>query len=380
MMSRRLAYPLLAVALLAAAARTYTRATPPISSHQVLIPAGVSAPSTPVNLRTFLPEAGASVHAATLAELPDGAIACAWFAGSREGGADVAVYLSHWQQGNWSKPLAIADRLQTQIDTARLTRKVGNPVLAVDASGRLHLWYVSTSVGGWSTSAVNHRVSADGGQSWSAARRLISAPFFNLSTLVRTLPLPLADGGFILPTTHELLTKHGEMTRVDSDGMVLYKQRLPANQPMDQPAMAPLPEAGGFLTLFRDPGEEPRHIGVASFSDAAGRWQTQPSLPVENPDASIALIRLHDGRLLLACNPMQGRSKLSLLLSEDGGRSWPEVLVVEDGPEKSNEYSYPTLLQDRTGMVHLVYTWNRQKIAHRLISPAALGISPGRRG
>ena len=42
----------------------------------------------------MLPTAAPSAHAATLAELPDGRLAAAWFAGTREGAADVAVWFA----------------------------------------------------------------------------------------------------------------------------------------------------------------------------------------------------------------------------------------------------------------------------------------------
>jgi predicted neuraminidase len=379
-MNRHLPYVILTLALLAAASRAYFMPTPPISSREVAYPIIASADTnTAVNLSTFLPQRGASAHAATITELPDGTIACAWFSGTREGAADVAIYLSFQQNGNWSQPIIIADRLQTEKDLARHIRKVGNPVLACDAGGRLHLWYVSVSVGGWATSAVNHQMSWDGGKSWSRAKRLVTAPFFNMSTQVRTPPLPLKNGGFILPTNHELFTKHGEMTRLDAEGIMLYKQRIPANQPMDQPAMALLPERAEILTLLRDPGREPRRIGVAAFSDAAKRWLVRPSLPIANPDSSVALLRLQDGRLLLACNPLQsGRYKLALLLSEDAGLTWHEALIAEESLTKNAEFSYPTLLQSKDGMIHIVYTWDRLKIAHRLISTAALAANPAR--
>ena len=37
----------------------------------------------------------------------------------------------------------------------RYIRKLGNPVVTRDAAGRIWLFYVSVSVGGWSGSAIN---------------------------------------------------------------------------------------------------------------------------------------------------------------------------------------------------------------------------------
>jgi predicted neuraminidase len=369
-----LPYLILVITLSAAAYRVYTEGDPRLIISRLVYPPTADGLSiSPMNLLTFLPQAGNSVHAATLARLQDGTIACAWFSGSREGAKDVAIYFSLRKSGLWSKPRIIASPLQTQRDTARYVRKVGNPVLSCDAAGRFHLWYVSTSLGGWSTSALNHRISQDGGLTWSRAERLVTAPFFNLSTLVRTLPLPLIDGGFILPSYHELFTKHGEMIRLAPQGTVLNKQRLPAGRPLLQPAVAPISEKGELLALMRNDGREPRLIAVASFREDEGRWLARQYLPIANPNSSLALLRLKDGRMLMACNPIpEGRYSLSLFLSSDLGLSWQETFIVENSPVKTCEYSYPTLLQDKDGMIHLVYTWNRRKIAHRMISPAML--------
>ncbi len=372
--NKKIPFLLLTIALLSAAYRVHYGSVPALANHQVAYQAtAAGAPVVPSDNPSFLPAVAPSAHAATLALLRDGTVACAWFAGSREGARDVAVYYSLLRNGRWSRPLIIADPVQTGRDTARYIRKVGNPVLACDPSGRLHLWYVSTSVGGWSTSALNHRVSADGGASWSRAERLVTAPFFNLSTLARTQPVPLLDGGFALPSYHELFTKHGEMLRLDSRGMVLDKQRMPGGAPLLQPAVAPIPERGEFLALLRNAGPKPGRIGVAALRDGEDRWHARPYLALPNPDSSVALLRLSDGRLLLACNPLpDGRRKLSLFLSSDFGRNWLEAFSVEDGPEEGGEFSYPSLLRDREGMIHLAYTWNRRKIAHRMLSLPAL--------
>ncbi|OPY11439.1 MAG: hypothetical protein A4E69_02861 [Syntrophus sp. PtaB.Bin138] len=379
---KKIPFLLLTVALLSAAYRVHYGSVPALANRQVAYQAtAAGAPVVHTDNLSFLPAVAPSVHAATLALLRDGTVACAWFAGSREGARDVAIYYSLLRDGRWSWPLIIADPSQTSRDTARYIRKVGNPVLACDVAGRLHLWYVSTSVGGWSTSALNHRVSADGGASWSRAKRMVTAPFFNLSTLVRTQPLPLLDGGFALPSYHELFTKHGEMLRLDSRGMALDKQRMPGGGPLLQPAVAPIPEKGEFLALLRNAGPKPRRIAVAALRDGEDRWFARPHLPLANPDSSVALLRLNDGRLLLACNPLtDGRQRLSLFLSPDFGRNWLEAFSVEDSPVEGGEFSYPSLLQDREGIIHLAYTWNRRKIAHRMISlPAPAGLEVGKK-
>ena len=173
----------------------------------------------------MLPTAAPSAHAATLAELPDGRIAAAWFAGTREGAADVAVWFATLDHGQWSAPRAIATRESTTAATLGFVRKLGNPVLYA-AGDRLHLWFVSVGLGGWAGSSLNHSISADGGDNWSPPMRLQTSPFINISTLVRAPPLALANSEIGLPAYHEFIAKHGEWLRLAADGRILDKVRM----------------------------------------------------------------------------------------------------------------------------------------------------------
>jgi predicted neuraminidase len=75
-----------------------------------------------------------------------------------------------------------------------------------------------------------------------------------------------------------------------------------------------------------------------------------------------------DGRHLLVYNhTAKGRSPLNLALSDDGV-NWKGVLVLEDEPKK--EFSYPAIIQTSDGLVHITYTWKRQKVKHVVIDPS----------
>ena len=311
-----------------------------------------------------------SAHAPTLAELPDGRLAAAWFAGSREGARDVAIVMATFDGRAWSPARTIVTREQVQRDTARVVRKLGNPVLATDAQGRLHLWFVSVGYGGWAGSSINHALSGDAGKSWSPAAKLVASPFWNLSTLVRTPPLPLADGGWGLPAYHEFAAKRSEWLRLDASGRLRDKARLPASQRTLQPAVAAL-DATRALALMRDAGPANR-VRLAAGADAGATWQDARPTALPNPNASVALLRIKDGRLLLAYNPQAAnRNKLALSISTDEGRSWSAPRLVEDAAG-GEEFSYPALLQGRDGTIHLAYTWQRRTIKHLAFAPGWL--------
>jgi predicted neuraminidase len=347
---------------------TIPAATSTLLSTAEKPPAEATALAQPTS--QLLPRAGSSAHAVTLTQLENGKLMAAWFAGSREGAADVAIVGAIFDKGVWSSPQTITDRRTVQRDTRRLIRKLGNPVLWRAPDNVLHLWFVSVSYGGWAGSAVNHMQSSDAGRHWSPATRIVTSPFWNISTLVRNPPLALKDGGIALPAYHEFLAKRPEWLRLDNHYQLIDKARIPYSTRTLQPATVALDEHLA-LALMRDSG--PLHrIHAARSNDAGGHWL--PAIPSEiaNPDAAITLVRLADGSLLLACNPLEAnRNQIALLRSLDEGRHWSAPRLIEQG-EVNDEFSYPALLQDRTGNVHLAYTWKRQTIRHVTLSPTEI--------
>jgi predicted neuraminidase len=51
------------------------------------------------------------------------------------------------------------------------------------------------------------------------------------------------------------------------------------------------------------------------------------------------------------------------------GKTWTPALALETG---AGEYSYPAVIQSADGLVHITYTWKRQRIKHVVLDPAAL--------
>lgn len=336
----------------------------------------------PAFVAEMLPAAGDSAHAASLARLPDGRMAAVWFAGSREGAADVAIWFSVLEKRGWSAPEALATRESTAGATFSYVRKLGNPVLAV-LRGQLHLWFVSAAVGGWAGSAINHMVFDPSVDQWSKPERLTTSPLFNISTLVRTPPLPLADGGFALPVYHEFIAKFGQWLRFDASGRLVDLVRMPQSAPALQPAVAAL-DGQRAIAALRDAGPGPGQVRFSVTGDAGLHWlplsgAEAPAVP--NPNASVALLRLASGRLLLAGNPGEGRMALNLWLSDDEGRHWRLARTVESAPDGGAEFSYPALLLAPDGGIHLAYTWRRQGIRHAFFTEAWLdGIGERERG
>jgi predicted neuraminidase len=78
------------------------------------------------------------------------------------------------------------------------------------------------------------------------------------------------------------------------------------------------------------------------------------------------------------------RTPLNVSISNDG-INWKAALVLEDS--KISQYSYPSMIQSSDGMVHVVYTWRRERLKYVKIDPTKLkaipiknGIWPGQEG
>lgn len=101
----------------------------------------------------------------------------------------------------------------------------------------------------------------------------------------------------------------------------------------------------------------------------------ETSLP--NNNSGTDAVTLADGRHLLVYNhvlPPEGEAKgprtpLNVSLSKDG-KTWFAALVLEDSP--ISQYSYPSVIQSSDGLVHVVYTWRRERIKHVVIDPRKL--------
>jgi predicted neuraminidase len=172
----------------------FAEATPPVD-------ASLQAPEPLYSSRFVSSQLNDFVHSSSVTALPGGDLMAVWFAGSREGAADVQIRTARYDANTaeWGAEQVLATRESTRDGTRRYIRKLGNPVIALAPDQRLWMFYVSVSVGGWATSAINVMVSDDFGRNWSVPRQLITSPFFNISTLVRAAPVFHADGSIGLP-------------------------------------------------------------------------------------------------------------------------------------------------------------------------------------
>lgn len=111
-------------------------------------------------------------------------------------------------------------------------------------------------------------------------------------------------------------------------------------------------------------------------TDGGISWSKLEATDLPNPNSGIEAVTLKDGRHLLVFNPLTAgltgwgkRSTLSLAISDDGS-SWTAVADLEKA--KTGEFSYPAIIQTEDGLVHITYTWKREKVKHVVVDPNQL--------
>ena len=340
-------------------------------------------PPTLQGLTEWLPDTTRpSVHAASVIPLKDGNWRAFWFAGSREGAADVVILSATWDSviKQWGPASVVLDREGAQAGLGRYIAKLGNPVPMRNINGQLQLYVVAVSIGGWAGSSISVMHSDDDGVTWSGPKRLITTPLLNLSTLVKGSGFLFADGTMGMPVYHEWIGKYGELIRLDPTGQILDKRRMSSGRGTLQPIVF-IDDAKHASAYFRQARRTgPKQIPVSHTASAGERWESAPDLGLANPNAAITGVELSDRTRLMVFNDLEhGRHRLVLAAAwpnpskADSSQSaksnyspWKTIAVLEDETASTTnpkeEFSYPYMSLNQQGQVLLVYTWNRKRI------------------
>ena len=155
---------------------------------------------------------------------------------------------------------------------------------------------------------------------------------------------------------------------------------------------------GDIVAFMRDVSGE-YYIHTSFSTDSGYSWSPSQYIDIRNPNSSVEVKVLKDDRWVMVCNDMNnfkktetgccdGRQRLAIYISEDEGEHWTRKLILEDDTKKPNvlegrgRYHYPTIIQTRDGLLHLVYTYNKREtpyaegsdnaIKHVVIDPEKL--------
>ncbi len=313
------------------------------------------------------------VHAASALPTTDGGILAFWYGGSREGAKDVKIFQARWHHGlkSWSEPEEIMGPRALSFALRRYVKKVGNPLAIRVANGDIWLTFVSVSIGGWAGSQLNWISSSDDGLTWSAPKRWVTSPFFNVSTLVKSPGQLYLNHWVGIPIYHEFIGKFAEYLILDSDGRIQHKARMDWGRDNLQPLVLPLSEDSA-ASYLRFAGGAPNQLLYTRSDDAGVSWQPSEPIALPNPNASVAGVGLSSQEQILVFNNSKiDRRVLSLGYSSDQGKHWETIHDFENAQDDVGEFSYPVLINDGD-LFHLFYTWNRKHIKHLYFDQAWL--------
>ena len=311
-----------------------------------------------------------SCHASTIAETRRGLIV-AFFGGTRERDPDVCIYVSRHLDGKWSAPAAVADGVQP--DGSR--QPAWNPVLFQPRNGPLMLFYkVGPNPSRWWGML---RTSDDDGETWSDAIRLpegILGP-------IKNKPVELPSGEILSPTSLESLELGWRIYfERSSDGGRTWSATPLVEQDQEIKSIQPSILLHSPTRLQAVGRTRNARLFETWSSDAGRTWDKLRLTDLPNCNSGTDAATLRDGRHLLVYNHSsveKVRVPLNVAISNDGAH-WDAAAVLEDqGPQ---QYSYPSVIQAGSGMVHITYTWKRLRIKHAAVDPDRVELRPNLNG
>ena len=342
-------------------------------------------------------------HAPNLLLLSNGDLLCTWFGGSCEGKADISIHYSRLKKGeaSWSKPVVLSGDEK---------RSEQNPILYEVKPG--HLWLLYTAQIGvhQETAVVRIRKSDDYGRNWSMAEDLFEAE----GLFVRNPPIKLENDDILLPAYYCQKSETGflgddySVVKLSSDGGSSWEEvSIPESRGLVHMSAVELNNKV-IVGFFRNRRAD--YIYRTLSKDQGRTWSVPEALELPNNNSSIQCLKLNSERLALVYDDVNKhisppkvdmppwfdkkdmenvgvkevekpsavwgvkRNPLVISLSEDGGKTWPykKELITDEGLEGEPEFSYPSLIQDDTGLIHIAYTYLREYIRYDTIKESEI--------
>ena len=298
---------------------------------------------------------------------------------------------------HWSTPREILTPSLLSRLSGKFIAKLGNPVSFVDTLGRVHLFVVGVSLGGWATSRVYWLEFDESLEHLRFRQELALSPFANLSFLVRSPALLLEDGGFILPIYHELARKYPLLVRFDS-ALRLESTFLPLphigakSLSKLQPSFTPLSPTKA-IGVYRNYTPSAMQVSLCQLQGDLSCQPPKPSNLINYNSSSVLfsvdglVFLLHNSPPPYALSPkspsldsmLQGalphsREQLHIFVlvpeSLDGSQVEFAPVCLLDRVENA-EVSYPSVAHNEE-LVHIAYTYKRAFIRTALLPRATL--------
>lgn len=336
-------------------------------------------------------------HGSCIVECANGDLIVCWFHGSGERRSDDVMILGARKlriTGLWTDPFVMADTPDFP-DT--------NPCMMIDAQGRLWLLWAAIQANLWESALMKYKISSDyqsrrGAPVWETMGVLHMKPGEEFEATVRSKTEAYVAGRETSERTEQWIARNYEqaadkLTRrlgwftrahpyVFDDGRLLVGlysdgfsfanatysdddgETWRMSEPMVgggniQPSFVEK-EDGTLVAYMRDNGPLPKMVHVAESKDRGETWDMVYDHPeLNNPGSGLEVMKLRSGRWAVVYNDeAAGRHSLALSLSEDEGRTYPITRHLELVEPADVQFSYPSIIQSRDGMIHVTYSYH----------------------
>ena len=294
-------------------------------------------------------------HASTLVELRDGNLLAAYFGGTKEKNPDCNIYVSRkdTKKGTWEPSRLVADGNGTAC---------WNPVLCQMPDGEVWLFYkVGKSVPEWTGWLTR---SKDNGRTWSKPEQLPEG----MLGPIKNKPI-VFQNRLICPSSTETTDR---IWRIHFEILDLQTRNWSKVMPpltddtlcIIQPTLLVCGDTLRALCRTRN-----SYLALSESTDGGNSWTKPVLTKIPNNGSGIDAVTLRDGTHRMVYTPFASlkgiphgeRTPLCLAKSNDG-LHWTNIKTLEDSP--LGEYSYPAIIEDSDGKLHITYTWRRQRIAY----------------
>ncbi len=329
-------------------------------------------------LEALIVSNGSSIHAADLIELPNKDLLAVWFAGTKEGDANIRIEMSRLKAGEqtWEEAVWLTN------DTKRSEQ---NPSLFMHPDGTLWLIYTAQlgreykeahQLNLQCTAEIRVMKSNDLGNTWSNYEVLFEQP----GSFCRQKPQILSNGRMVFGNWLCLNddTHYGTDTtvvQISDDNGKTWKASLIEDSRGCVHANLIEVENGKLIALFRSRSAD--YIYISKSNDYGDTWSAPVKTELPNNNSSISAVKLQSGKIAIIYNDYSAnldrekvvwpyeRCPVAIALSEDGGETWPYRRYVETGEnffgEKNTrcnrKYEYPVIMQGDDGIIHAAYSF-----------------------